>query len=216
MGTTNGTGLAAAAPRLEFEEASHTYTLEGRPIPSVTQILAETGFCDWLTRVPPTVLAKATHRGRAVHRAAQLYDERRLDYATVAPDLHGYLWAYELWIQESGFRPRLIEHRFHHPVYQYAGTLDREGVLGSDDEAVVDLKTGLMNRFRMSAAALQLAAYLHSLEKPLLRRRLALELRVDGSYRVYEYPQSDAARDFQIFLAAMSVANYQRAHGGRK
>ena len=195
---------------MEFDERTHTYSLGGRRLPSVTQILAATGFCDWLTRVPPRTLEKATFRGQAVHRAAQLLDLGTLDHSTVRPEHQGYLWAYQVWLVESGFRPRLIEHRFHHPIYGYAGMLDREGLMGDGAEAVVDLKTGLMGRFRMYAAALQLSAYTYSFEHPLGMRRIGLELRADGKYRVHEFPKSEAARDFQVFLAAMTVANYRR------
>lgn len=210
----NGVGrpeiiVAHGAARLDFDERTHGYSIGGRRLPSVTQILAATGFCDWLSKVPPRTLEKATFRGQAVHRAAQLLDEGKLDHSTVRPEWSGYLWGYQVWLATSGFRPRLIEHRFHHPIYQYAGMLDREGVMGDGTEAVVDIKTGLMGRFRMYAAALQLSAYQNSLEDPLGKRRIGLELREDGSYRVHEYRKSEAARDFGVFLAAMTVANYR-------
>lgn len=211
---SNGAGpqiiLPQRASGVDFDERTHTYSLDGRRLPSVTEILAATGFCEWLKKVPARTLEKATFRGQAVHRAAQLLDLGTLDHSTVRPEYQGYLWGYQVWLAESGFRPRLIEHRFHHPIYQYAGTLDREGVMDDGTEAVVDIKTGLMGRFRMLAAGLQLVAYTHSFEHPLGLRRIGLELRADGKYRVHEAKKSEAARDFRVFLSAMTVANYRR------
>jgi len=51
---------------LSFDQATHTYTIKGKAIPSVTQIAsAVTGKS--VSNIPPAVLAKATARGTAIH-----------------------------------------------------------------------------------------------------------------------------------------------------
>ena len=198
---------------LEFDEAEHVYRLDGVVVPSVTQILRGAGMYDHLDMIPPDRLETARLRGVAVHRAIELYTTGRLDWSTVSDEVAGYVDGYSAWVASRAWRPRLVEHRFVHPTYRYAGTLDQDGVSSvgiRDEEAVVDFKTMLaFGPASATAARLQLAAYCHHAPKPFKRKRIVLQLLGGGMYREHIYPSTTLARDFQVFLSALTVANYK-------
>lgn len=66
--------------RFEFDPVAHRYTLDGRVLPSVTQILR--GLDDF-SHVPARVLERARDRGTRVHSACNLDVLGTLDEATV-------------------------------------------------------------------------------------------------------------------------------------
>lgn len=201
--------LRPVEQQLVFEPIGHTYMLqpEGSELPSVTTVLRESGILDF-SMIPQDVLQNAARRGTAVHEALALLDDEALDEETVGEEIHGYLMAYLRFKRESGFQPALIEHRSWHPVHRYAGTLDRTGTIGNDN-IVLDFKTGVM----LPGYRLQLAAYQAFLPEPLRFRRVALQLRADGSYSVHEFPDREFRRDLSIFLGALAVVNFMRAGG---
>src|SRR5262245_12733032 len=140
---------------LQFDAASHTYTLDGEILPSVTQILQSAGLVDY-SRVPRDVLQAAMDRGTRVHLACQFLDEGDLDPASIGLSDMGYVSAYEKFKRETGFVPELIEHRVHHSELRFAGTLDRVGTFsGGHYRLLIDIKTGDPT----PAAFVQLAAY---------------------------------------------------------
>src|SRR5690606_18835965 len=100
--------------------------------------------------------------GQHVHAACHYDDEGDLDEATVHPDVRPYLEGWRLFRREMGFVPLLLETRVYHPIYRYAGTLDRFGLLEhqSGVYVLVDIKTGDPEA---AAAALQTAAYVEAL-----------------------------------------------------
>lgn len=191
------------AGRLEFDAATHTYRLDGEPIPSVTTVLKSVGLVAY-SHIPQEVLQEAAQRGTAVHKALELLDRGELVRETIDPSLEGYIVAYERFLSDSAFVPGHIEHRVFHGLYRYAGTLDRTGMLGGS-LVVLDFKTGLA----LPGHAIQLAAYANCLKGPRRFRRIALQLCGDGTYRVHEYPLSEMARDIDLFLAALSVHQFK-------
>src|SRR2546427_11639137 len=94
-----------------FDPERHLYLVQGRPVPSVTQVLHAAGLAADYSRVPPDVLERKRIIGQYVHKATQYLDEGCLDLETVDPELQPYLAAYQRFLEESGFRPQLIEHR---------------------------------------------------------------------------------------------------------
>jgi len=186
---------------LTFDEDTHTYRLDGVPVPSVTQILHRAGLIDdtWFTRY-------SAERGSRVHLALRYLDEDRLRDETVSPYEQGFVDAYKRFLADTDFVPALIEKRVAHEVYRYAGTLDRTGSLGGPfggAMCLIDIKTGHAQPW----AALQTAAYAACLPKGAKYRRFALELRGDGTYRLIEH--RDWGRDFRVFLAALEIAAWK-------
>jgi hypothetical protein len=202
----------ATAPVIEFDAATHTYTVDGRIVPSVTQIIGAAGLVDY-EGVPAWRLEEARWRGSAVHQACWYLDQQDLDWSTVNEQHRGYLDAWEAFQQDSGFQIRAIEQRLFNPIQGYAGTADRFGLLpvgqreGVYDEAVIDLKTGELQ----PGAAIQLAAYAMCCPEPFKLRRLAVRLKPDGRYVVKEY-ENRLMRDFQVFQHALAIWRWKEEY----
>lgn len=192
---------------LTFDEAAHAYALDGAPMLSVTQVLEGVGIIDY-SGLPEHIRERALARGRAVHVATHYDDEGALDEATVAPGVTGYLEAWRRFRRESGFVPELIEHRGFHQQYPYAGTLDRTGRLANGSEVLLDIKSGTAEWW----VRVQLAAYAAFFEHPRKWRRMSVELHGDGTYRNEEFPCRGWQSDFNVFLAALTVAEAKRRH----
>jgi hypothetical protein len=91
---------------LVFDAISHTYTLDGEHLPSVTQILVRSGAIDF-SSVPPTILEAARARGSDVHAAVRFYNENDLDvddFRRTFPEYAGYLDGWIRFLDTSGFR----------------------------------------------------------------------------------------------------------------
>lgn len=182
---------------LEFDAATHTYRLGGVVVPSVTQVLNALGMTP---TYPDVEFYRA--RGRAVHRATELFDSGKLKL--VDERLLGYLDSWKAFLYATKFIPTLIEHRVVSETFQYAGTIDRYGTIGGDP-ALVDIKSGDIAPY----AALQTAAYAHALAEDAIkvRRRLAVRLYEDGQPgRVKEYRDYG---DQQQFLCALTVYKWK-------
>ena len=200
------TALLRASPKpvsFEFDAVSHTYRLDGEVVPGVTSVLKSVGIIDY-SFIPQEILQRASKRGTAVHLALQYLDEGCLDRTSVDVEHRGYIEAYERFVTESGFEPAHIEHRVYHPVYRYAGTLDRTGLLNGT-LTILDFKTGLV----LPGHALQLAAYANCLAAPRRFRRIALQLNADATYRVYEYPMRSFNPDANLFLSALACHQFK-------
>jgi hypothetical protein len=201
-------------PRLQFDEETHTYRLEGRELPSVTTVLGAVGYYDHLRNVPPEKLELARRRGVMAHRAIQLYIQNKLDFSTVSDEVYGRVEGFAAWCKDTGFRParRSTEVRVFSPSYRYAGTVDALGRIGTR-RVLVDYKTPVsMDTSAKKAAALQTAAYQYALPEPEGFERVVLHLPGDGKYEEGEPLVTDAraTRDFHIFLAALTVFNHRR------
>lgn len=176
---------------LTFDPVQHTYCIDGRPVPSVTQVLKDVGLIDtsWFTE-------EARLRGTYVHLATQYLDEGDLADESVNPLYRGYVQAYQRFLDTALPAWDRIEHRVCDPVLGYAGTFDRVGVL-QGRRWLVDIKTG-----EFSTAGLQTAAYRRCLPEPYGVRRAALQLRADGTFGFHEL---NDRRDESRFLAALVV-----------
>jgi hypothetical protein len=136
---------------LLFDEELHQYTVEGRIIPSVTQIISAVGLYEF-DFVSDETLAVAAERGRKVHQMIEYYEQDDLDETTIDPELKGYFTSYLSMKLSIGMpKPDRIEQRAWSEKYGYAGTLDQ--MFG--DSWINDHKTGLPSPVH----GLQLSAY---------------------------------------------------------
>lgn len=164
---------------LTFDEATHTYTLCGIRLPSVTEI---TRFCAYDYKSDRPWLAEAAaSRGTAVHEACALIDYGEEPEET--PEIAGYLKAYRRFLADYKPEWKLIEHPIGSILLGYAGTLDRFGTIDGAP-AILDIKTGQLHDAALSA---QLTAYaeLRQTETFLLPPEpalYALKLSNDGTY----------------------------------
>ena len=180
---------------LAFDEAAHEYRYDGVRFISVTRALRATGFI-----VAAHYTEQSRLRGEYVHKACALLDEQDLHWETLDPRLTPYVAAYQNFLGDTGFQPALMEFPVCHPVYRFAGTLDRVGKIAGR-MALVDIKTGNQERWH----ALQLAAYAGCFKEKL--DRYALYLGADGKYSLSK-PFTNP-RDWNVFLSAVACANWQ-------
>ena len=186
---------------LTFDEASHLYKLDGKEIPSVTQILQGAGLVDY------SMLDEATRnfamgRGSAVHLATELYDQNDLDMDSLDPCLLPYLSAWQQFRKDTGFKPNIIEGVVANILYEYAGTFDRTGFL-NNQRIIIDIKSNDIPWW----TALQLAAYEKCL--PDYYARYAIALRKDGTYRLKPFRNP---LDWENFVAALRVYEMRKEH----
>jgi hypothetical protein len=183
---------------LAFDAETHTYRLDGREVPSVTQVLRPLYAQDarWWSD------ADREH-GTAVHKATEAIDR---DEAPSYPDeAESYVKAYALFLEELAWKPTHIEHQVSNRDYGYAGTVDRV-FLTPKGPVIVDIKTSAKV---IPWTALQLAGYALAFGSAL-PVAYALQLKRDGTYRLHPY-DTDQAR--QPWLAALALYKWRRANG---
>lgn len=183
---------------LTFDAATHTYRWDDRVVPSVTQVIRESGLYDASWYKPEDAL-----RGTYVHDACRFADEN--DLGSVDPRIQGYVDAWLKFKRESGFscQPGGIERMFVNEAYGYAGTIDRDCKLGPAD-ATLDIKTGQPAAWH----AIQTAAYRQGSHSMALR--VCVYLSDDGRYKLVRHTDTN---DFNVFLAALAVRNWKHNKG---
>lgn len=187
---------------IRFDEGTHTYWLGQQLIPGVTSVLKMVGGYEG---VPEHILNAASERGRAVHLATEFYDDGDLDEDSLHESLRPYLDAWKQFRADTGFVVTHSETMVYHPRHRYAGTLDRVGDLNKK-RTLLDIKTTVD---MMPATALQTAAYKAAFEfmhpETPIEKRVSVQLRADGTYRMHTY---DDPSDLAIFLSALNLHNW--------
>lgn len=205
--------MIPAIPVDGFDPVKHEYRRNGVLIPSVTQVLARAGICDF-SFVDEETRIHSMNRGKSVHWMLQLEDEGSLNYREVPKGLRGYRKAYLTWKRRSEFHAIWIEYGFVSD-FGYAGTMDRAGsfpastMYSKGSSAVLDFKTGAIPDW----SRLQLCAYSLAVDpRPAIARtirRIALSLRPDGTYTVKEYPLCTWDLDCAEFMRALKKVEEQ-------
>lgn len=191
---------------LTYDEATHTYRLDGIRLKSVTQILDEAGLYN-LSMIPPDVLQRAADFGTAVHDMTYLHDRNDLDLDTLDPALAPYLEAWTSFVRVAGWQGIESEQLVYSRRYMYAGRYDRRG-LYNGKQTLLDIKTGTKNKATVKLAGYQLAGYelahneMNGKEK--VKQRICVWLCGDGAFKVETYTNKS---DQAAFLACLTVAN---------
>ena len=165
---------------LTFDEATHTYTLDGIQLPSVTEV---TRFCAYDYKSDRPWLAEAAaRRGTAVHEACALIDYGEDPEET--PEIAGYLKAYRRFLKDWKPEWKLIECPIADRNMKMAGTMDRFGII-HNAPAILDIKTGQLHDAALSA---QMTGYYQLLQHErggvLFAELYALKLSPDGTYQL--------------------------------
>lgn len=188
---------------LEFEEATHTYKLAGRIVPSVTQII---------NSIWPVHDAGAYYRerGNALHKAIELSDAGRLNWKTVHDEIAGKVKAWEKFRKDW---PRPIIARelpIGHSVYGFAGKLDAAFDGQDKFHVIADAKSTLSPLVKLQIGGY--ALLWRTIHRQASIRGLAIELRNDESYRCEWMKMDDVRLYEQTFLNALGVFNFTRTH----
>lgn len=182
------------AEALQFDQASHAYTLGGRKLPSVTQVLS---ILDQYEGVPLAALEAAREFGTHVHLAVEIDIAGTLDEAALDPALAPYLAGWRKFRRETGAEILASEIRIHDPVLGYAGTADVLAVLRGA-RTTIDIKSGQVPR----TVGPQTAAYAKPLES---RARCCLQL-LPNDYRLHRLTNP---ADWSVFVSCLNVWNWR-------
>jgi len=182
---------------LRFDEASHTYWLGDRKLISVTTVLREARLFEYGN------LGMAADRGTAIHTVTELDDAGALDTSKIVNPLLGPLEGWRKFKQDSKIEVLGVEEAIYHPIYLYAGKCDRR-IRWKGKEGVIDIKSGV----RAPWHGLQSMAYAKCYPRPMTR--FCLYLGSDGTYKLEEH---DDPSDWDVFRAALTVANWKRRNG---
>lgn len=191
---------------LQYDDATHTYTLDGIRLKSVTQILREAGLTDY-ANVNPAVLQRSQDFGTAVHDMTYLYDRNDLDMESLDHALVPLLDAWKSFLCVSGWETAASEQLVYSRRYLYAGRYDRKGIYNGK-LTILDIKTGMKSKATVKTTGIQLAGYQiahDELSKDgKVKQRMAVWLTGDGSFKTETYTDKcDQSR----FLACLTVAN---------
>lgn len=172
---------------LIFDPETHTYTLDGVKLPSVTEITRFLAYDYKSDR--PWLAEAAARRGTAVHEACMMIDYGEEPEET--PEIAGYLTAYRRFLMDHKPEWQLIEHPMAGKQLGYAGTLDRYGMIDGQT-VILDIKTGAA--LHHEAVAAQLSGYWWLLLNEInvaAEDRMALRLDKSGVYELYREPNGD-------------------------
>ena len=195
--------------KIEFEEATHTYRIDGRVVPSVTQCLA---LLDPFQKVDRHVLEAARQFGQHGHKAMALLIRDKLNWDTLDPALRPYIEGGAQFLRD--FSHHIVvssEQIVGHPVLGVAGAID----LVMEDERGTDVVEFKLTSDVPASVGPQTAAYAHLLRcaRPLLRgqliRRRCVVLR-PGDYKT-EFLTDPA--DWPDFLSCLNVTKRRIKHG---
>lgn len=194
---------------VNFDAETHTYTVNGKVVPSVTQVLKPAYD---FSAVPPDVLERKRQIGVATDRAITLWLNKELDESSIVEPWAGYFQGWLKFWSESGLTDAdvaEVQPILAHPVMALAGTPDL--VLRLGEWAVVDVKTANAHH---PAWALQTAGYKELLNaqserQDRVQKRFALRLRPDGTYRLDEHTDKS---DWLAFLSFWNVYRWLQTH----
>ncbi|MCI4625031.1 MAG: hypothetical protein L3V56_03625 [Candidatus Magnetoovum sp. WYHC-5] len=174
---------------LQYDDFTHTYTVDGTVVPSVTQILKEFGFY----KGEQYFTTSSSGRGKYIHEACQMYDEGVLDLDSAALEHKGYIQGWVNFLQETKLHVIDIERPIYHELYRFAGTVDRFGILYGK-KVILDIKTGVPQ----PSDRLQTAGYqwLYNGLCELIDGRYCLYLKQNGTYKLKEHKEREDCNDF--------------------
>lgn len=211
-----------------FDEPSHTYTLDGHRLPSVTQILEP--IKPDFSMVPPDVLERKRQFGTAVHLACELDDLGELDDDATDPDVMGCVRAWRSFKADTGAAIVMNEQRLYHPTLRFAGTLDRLAYLrlkGDEQPSswLLDLKTSVdphpsygvqLAGYRTLLAGQEETGPLSAAMGEAFRsigvdpiKRASVHLDASETYRFHQY--RDPA-DEATFMACLAIHRFKEKH----
>ena len=179
-----------------FDPVKHEYTVGGRRVPSVTQIIGEV--------LPDSTFHAGEwylQRGRAVHACAAMIAQGK----TIRhdPAIDGQVQACRRFFWAS--RPEVleVEQQVYNTTYNYAGTFDLMAVI-QGKTVILDWKSSAS-----PAAEIQIGAY--ALCRPKARYGMVVELHEDGSCKCSEMFKTERGK--REFLAVRSVYSIRERLG---
>lgn len=196
---------------IEFDEEKHIYTVDGKVVPSVTDICSPI-TADHYGSINSAVLEMASRRGTAVHEATELIDLGSMPDDD--PEIDGYINAYLDFLLDYQPKWEYIEWIGYFDDFwdgervQYCGTVDRAGYVGKEFW-VLDIKTTASpTKENYIATCCQVTAY--SNFEPIRTlydvKHKILYLRKDGSYRLVDCFEKEEELGFDSYYLFGNLA----------
>lgn len=170
--------------------------MDGEEVPSVSEItrfISREVYGD----VSQFRLDNAAERGRAVHKALEVLD--KYGEVEASEDIVPYIRAYLQFRKDHPSEWSLIEKPICHPDKLYAGTIDRYGTVDGLPTLVDYKTTGTIDPQHRTMYAAAQNLYRKALGLPV-EKILILQLKADGSYKLYDLPIEDDLADACVLL----------------
>jgi len=193
---------------LQFEEDTHTYTLNGSVIPSVTRLMKP--LSDSLYGgVNEYALEMAARRGTAVHNAIENFLLCGIE--DIEEEYEGYFEAFKSWYEEYKPVVHTTEQKVYHKIMRYAGTGDL--IASIDDEKIlIDFKTSSVINEMLTGVQLEAYDKAYESHGVHLDGKAILHLCKDGKYTYRKYGKNDTEswRTFgALIVVYMHIKKYQ-------
>lgn len=190
-------------PVVVLEPESHRYTLDGKPLPGVSEVLGLLGLVDaqWYTEWSRT-------RGTAVHLALRFYLENDLDWKSIDPRIQGYVQSAIRFLEDAKVTAEIVEKPLGSRIYRFCGTPDLVGT-AFGDPSIIDWKSGGLT----DVVGLAMSGY-DILAGFSYRRRIAVQLQEDGS--LAKKRDLKDPKDYPRFLSAVDLVNTYVFKGERR
>lgn len=212
-------------PVVQFQRDPHQYRVDGAVVPSITQILDAAGLAPDYARIPPAILLNARLRGEHVDACCDLFDDDDLDWSTVHPEAVPYVRAWGRFRERERYTPIMSQPRLFHPELGYAGSGDSYGLIDKAPTLAERKCTAkIAETYALQTAAQAMPGIGLAVDETggelltlTVARRLVVQLRNDGEYRLYdcEVEAKRAGRDdFECFRAAVSLARWKATTNG--
>ena len=185
--------------KIKFDASTHTYTLGGKELISVTTLLKKHGLVADVSHIDEGVLRRAGERGTAIH--AELENFVKTGDMGFTQEVE---WFKE-WVDENRANQMQAEQIVHNDLV--AGTVDLTGILAEDTFFIADFKTASKLDKQGVRWQLSLYAYLLNVPQELCSNLIALHFTPDGMKEIYLDPIPaeeiekllDAERNFQLY-----------------
>lgn len=191
--------------RLDFDAESHTYRLDNKRLPSVTEIIKP--LQNW-ANIPKDTLAYACAKGLATHAAIELWNNNDLDIDSLDPVI---VPRFEAWLNFlADKKPQILgfEEPMYSRIYHYAGTPDL-WIYIDDEYWLLDIKPNSLFKWY----PIQLVGYQQLLKEELdipITRRATLQLMDNGKYKLTPYTQKEDAKDMSTFLSCLHLHQWRK------
>jgi hypothetical protein len=180
----------------QYDGLTHTYTMDGVKIPSVTEVLKI--VAPW--KGPP---GEPAHRGTFIHASCEMFELGGLDMDALDDDDRGMVQAWESYLADH---PKLTNPMIEERMFssrRFAGTADRVYL---SERTIVDIKTGQPR----PEHNLQLQAYAMLVEENhgKVKNLICVYLKNSGIYLETHYSPDQGLQN--LFLSALACHNWRQ------
>ena len=184
---------------VRFNEEAHVYTVDGKRMPGINEILESAGITRGIPDIP--AVKAAVEKGTIVHKYLELLDTNQLGCYEVDANVQPYINAWGKFLGDSPFElcRDKVEYLVYNEELRYCTRIDR--VMKLEGELVtVNIKTGRsIKHYSVQSAAEAMAIG--------ARRRCSVYLSEDGNFNVEEYRDCE---DEEVFRAAVKIYDWKK------